>query len=112
MTDHVIELTEDEFDERYPLVENHLNPAAGWAAGDGRGCLFETYGEELEFVKCQDPHRVWTLVDGDDGELYVVSGPRVVNRIGYLVGTVPVARGVTALVRIETGRDDDREGEP
>ena len=31
MSDNYIELTEDEFDARYPLKPNHLNPSAGWA---------------------------------------------------------------------------------
>ena len=34
MTETYLELTEDEFDNQYPLVENHLNPSAGWAIGD------------------------------------------------------------------------------
>ena len=107
MTDNFIELTEDEFDERFPLVRNHLNPAASWAFGDGFGRLFETYGDALEFVKRQDPLKVWTLVDGDDGDLYVISGPHFVNRIGYLVSAAPVADGVTMQVHIEMDRDED-----
>jgi hypothetical protein len=107
MTDNFIELSEDQFDELFPLVQDHLNPTSSWAFGDDPGCLFETYGEELEFVKRQDPLTVWTLVDGDDGDLYVISGPHFVNRIGYLVSTVPVAEGVTMQVHIEMDRDED-----
>lgn len=66
MTHTLIELTEDEFDAKYPLRVNHLNPHASWAFGDSRGCVFETYGEELNFVRCQDPATVWTLVDDAD----------------------------------------------
>jgi len=33
MTDPLIEMTEDEFDARYPLRRNHLNPHASWACG-------------------------------------------------------------------------------
>jgi len=47
MTEHFIELTEDEFDDQVTLVSNHLNPLASWAIGDEPGSLFETYGEEL-----------------------------------------------------------------
>ena len=43
MGEIIIELTEDEFDEQYPLVANHLNPNATWGIVDGKGCLFETY---------------------------------------------------------------------
>ena len=97
--DEVRELTGDEFDDRYTLLPNHLNPNAGWSYGDGPGCLFETYGPELEFVRRQDPRTVWTLVDGDDGQ-YLVSGYRLVNRIGYLVSTIPVPDGTDIRVRI------------
>jgi hypothetical protein len=90
MTEHVIELTEDEFDDRYQLVRNHLNPNASWAFGDGPGCLFETYGQELDFVRRQDPQTVWTLIDGDDGDQFLISGYHFVNRIGYLITTTPV----------------------
>ena len=37
MSDNYIELTQDEFDARYPLKSNHLNPSAGWALGDAGG---------------------------------------------------------------------------
>ena len=107
MTDNFIELSEDEFDELFPLVQNHLYPTASWAFGDGPGCLFETYGEERAFVMRQDPLTVWTLVDGDDGDLYVISGPHFVNRIGYFVSAVPIAEGVTMQVHIEMDRDED-----
>jgi hypothetical protein len=95
-------LSEDEFDRRYPLLVNHLNPHASWAFGDGPGCLFETYGEELAFVRRNDPRTVWTLIDGDDGGLWVVSGMHFVNRIGYLISTVPVSEDQQIEVQIET----------
>jgi hypothetical protein len=53
---------------------------------------FETYGEELDFVRSvydTDPRRVWTLVDGDDGNLYIVDGYHLVNRVNYFVTEVP-----------------------
>ena len=86
----VIDITEDEFDETYSLRKNHLNPNASWVIGDGPGCLFETYGEELDFVRQQDPRTVWTFLDGDDGDLFVISGYHFVNRIGYLISTTPI----------------------
>ena len=107
MTDNLIEITEDEFDATYPLKTNHLRTDASWDHGDG-GCLFETYGEELEFVRQQDPRAVWTLVDGDDGDQYLVSGCHFVNRIGYLVSTIPVPEGTDIQVRIPM--PDDASG--
>jgi hypothetical protein len=109
MIDTTIQLSEDEFDERYPLVRNHLNRDAGWVHGDGPGCLFETHGAELEFVRQQDPRTVWTFVDGDDGDQYLISGYHLVNRIGYLISTVPVPEGTQIEVRIPMEADDETE---
>jgi hypothetical protein len=113
MTQDFIELTEDEFDNRYQLVQNHLNPNASWAFGNGPGCLFETYGEELALVRQQDPLTVWTLVDGDDGDQYLISGYHLVNRIGYLITTTPIAEGTEIEVRIPMHTNKGVEsGEP
>jgi hypothetical protein len=100
------EITEEEFDEQYPLVTNHLNPNASWVTGDGPGCLFETYGEELDFVRRQDPRTIWTFVDGDDGNQYVISGYHLVNRIGYLISTVPFPEDASIEVPILLDSDD------
>lgn len=108
MTTTHIEMTEDEFDRQFTLVPNHINPAAGWAVGeDGRGCLFETYGDEFDFVRRYDPQRVWTLIDGDDGDLYVVSGLHRVNRVGYLLSREPVSAGLFVQVHIPMSAVED-----
>ena len=111
MSETFITLTEDEFDEQFPLITNHLNPNASWAFGDGPGCLFETYGEELEFIRHQDPNRVWTFVDGDDGDQYVISRPHFVNRIGYLVSREPIPDNTSIEVHIPMDSDDEGETE-
>jgi len=106
MTETLITLTEDEFDSQFPLVENHLNPHATWAFSDGRGCLFETYGEEFDFVRRQDPTRVWTIIDDDDGGWYIVNGLHYVNRIGYLISRNAVPDGMAIEVHIPLSTDD------
>jgi len=106
MTDTFIELSEDEFDAQHTLRTNHLNPTASWAYGESAGCLFETYGEELAFVSQQNPRTVWTFIDGD-GDQYVVSGFHLVNRIGYLISTVPVPEGTTIQVHIPMLSEED-----
>jgi len=88
MTHASIQLTEDEFASTYPLVPNHLDTNASWTYGDGPGCLFETYGEELAFVRRQHPRTIWTLVERDDNKELVLSGYHHVNRLGYLISAV------------------------
>jgi hypothetical protein len=98
---------EDEFDQQYPLLTNHLNPNASWAFGEsGGGCLFETFGEELAFVRRQAPETIWTLIDGEDGDVYIVSGFHFVNRVGYLISTVPVPEDVFIEVRLPSEPDE------
>jgi hypothetical protein len=78
-----LEMTEDEFLDRFHPLPNHLSDTAGFDFGEG-GCLFEASGPELAFVRAQPSARVWTVVDGDDG-MEITEGMHVVNRIGYLV---------------------------
>lgn len=78
----IIKLIEEQFEEQFTLVENHLDDNASWD-----GVMFETFGEELEYVrmKAQSGNNVWTIVEGDDDTMYVSNGMRLVNRIGYLI---------------------------
>ncbi|QDT53880.1 hypothetical protein Pan44_19060 [Caulifigura coniformis] len=101
-----VELSEEEFERQFSLVPNHLNPNASWSFDDARGCLFETFGDELDFIRSQPAENVWTLVDGDDGDLYLVSGVHVVNRIGYLVTTESVALDIHVEVRFSMEREE------
>lgn len=52
------------------------------------GCMYETYGEEVEYVRqvaIANPRRVWTIIDGDGESLWYIAGMKFVNRLGYLV---------------------------
>lgn len=100
MTDTMLDITEAEFHVRHPLVPNHINPAAGWSVNGSAGCLFETYGDELAFVRRADPRRVWTLIEMDDGELLILSGFHTVGRVGHLVSRRPVPVGVSVRVHL------------
>jgi hypothetical protein len=95
-----IELSEDAFNALFPLLTNDLNPSASWGTDHQGGCLFETYGEELEFVRRQHRHTVWTLVDGNDGDQHLINGLKLVNRIGFVINTEQVPAGTDIQVRI------------
>jgi hypothetical protein len=100
-------ISEEQLDARYQFQPNHLNPNASWTYNDDPGCLFETFGEELEFVRGQNPRTIWTLVDSGDGDVYLESGYHHVNRIGYLLSTEPVPAGVQIQVLIPSHTDED-----
>ena len=84
----LIELTEEEWFDTFKPLPNLIDPDASFSDGE-QGYMFETYGPELNFVKAQDPNRIWTYCDGDNSGTYIFQGMRIVNRIGYFVTTVP-----------------------
>lgn len=72
----------EDFVKKYKPVKNHLDPHAGFD-----GCLFETFGEEIEFVRRSNYRKTWTLLGNDD--LHVVPGYHWVNRMGHFITEVP-----------------------
>ena len=90
-----IELTEEDWFKTYKPIKNNLVMDSSF---DGH--MFETYGEEVEFVKAQDENRIWMLGDGDDGGMYIWSGWGFVNRIGYFVTEVPFPDNTTIQIQV------------
>ena len=77
-----VSLTWKEFEEQFRPIKNHLS-------SDSDQQMFETYGEEVEFVISKvEENKVWTWADGDYCS-YVSNGYHDVNRIGYYVCEVP-----------------------
>lgn len=86
----------DEFDAFLETYKPILNSIDANASFDG--LAFETYGDELKFVIDQPDDHVVTLVEGDDGGTYLTAGFHVVNRLNYMITTVPVPRDLDVLV--------------
>ena len=63
----------------YSPIKNPISDTSGW-----EGTMFETHGEELEFVLKQHPQNVWTWWDVDSGS-QIAAGYHIVNRIGYFI---------------------------
>jgi hypothetical protein len=95
----IINLSEEEFYNKFKCQKNTFDKNASFD-----GCMFETYGEEFDFVfEMNKSNLVVTIIEGDeDGErtfmsdkgieitepisnLYYASGLHIVNRIGYFV---------------------------
>lgn len=70
----------DAWAEKYRPIKNQFTK--------GGEDLFDTHGEEGDFVKAQDPHCVWTFADGEMATL-IHNGYGLVNRLGYYVTEVP-----------------------
>lgn len=78
-----ITMSEDEFYEKYNPLKNHLDSDAAFD-----GCMFETFGEEVEFInkiaESLVKGKIWTIIEVE-GKFYFVSGWHFINRFGYLV---------------------------
>ena len=72
-------MTYNEWVEKYKPIENPIR---------GLGTLFETYGEELNFVEKQDISTIWTLMECDDYDA-ITSGYHIVNLVGYYITEIP-----------------------
>ena len=78
-----IEMDFEEWIETYKPISNHIENNASFD-----GLMFETYGEEVLFVQCQSPDKIWMYGDGENGS-YIWSGWGFVNRLGYFITEVP-----------------------
>lgn len=79
-------ITYEKFVETYKPIKNHIIQDAPY-----NGCMFETYGNQLKYIKESghtDKH-VWTLLECDNEEFWIVPGYSIVNRLGYVLCEIP-----------------------
>lgn len=69
------------WEDKFKPIKNHFRQ-------DPDEQMFETYGEEVEFVTKYDPKYIWTYIQGDMSDL-LVAGYHYVNRLGYYISSVP-----------------------
>ena len=93
--DNFIEMEFEEFVETYKPITNHIDEHASFD-----GLMFETYGDEVEYVKSKPQDRIWMYGQGDDGGLYIWSGWGFVNRIGYFISENPVPYNTTIQIQV------------
>jgi hypothetical protein len=60
--------------------------------GSGLVRCFETYDEDLEFVKKQPNNKIWTVINTEGQDIFC-QGYHFVNRMHYMVATVPYKEG-------------------
>jgi hypothetical protein len=94
-----IEMDFDEWFDTYKPIKNAIDDNASF---DGH--MFETYGDEVEFVKSQSPDKIWMYGSGDDGGTFVWNGWGFVNRLGYFITEVPCPENTHMQMRVS---DDD-----
>jgi hypothetical protein len=90
-----VELDYDSWVDTYKPILNHIDTNASFD-----GMMFETYGDEVEFVKSQSPDKIWMYGDGDDGGSFIWAGWGFVNRIGYFITEVPCPPDTDIQIRV------------
>lgn len=79
-------ITYEKFVETYKPIKNHIIQDAPY-----NGCMFETYGNQLKYIKESghtDKH-VWTLLECENEEFWIVPGYHIINRLGYFITEIP-----------------------
>ena len=95
--DTFIEMDFDEWCATYKPIPNNIVEDSSFD-----GAMFETYGDEVAFVKKADPAYIWMYGDGDDGGSYIWNGWHIVNRIGYFITEVPCPPDTTIQVKVSS----------
>lgn len=106
-----VSLTWSEFVDQYKPIKNSFSK-------DPDQVMFETYGEEVEFVTKADNKHIWTYLDTDGGSV-TTEGYHYVNRIGYYITEVPWEDNTDYEVDLEMylphcddcGREETLDGE-
>lgn len=74
-----------------------------WGAGaQDNGDLYE-----FDQVKDLDPKRVWTIVEGDNGDWIAAAGFHIVNKLGYVLSIKPWETGLEEAIWVENDFDED-----
>ena len=89
-------MAEQEWFDLYKPIKNKIDSNASV-----NGHMFETYGDELNYVISQDLNKIWTYSDDDNGTPYISNGYHLVNRIGYFITEVPVKEEEVIIVDME-----------
>lgn len=54
--------------------------------------LYETYGEDYNYVRENSGEKcefLWTIIESDNGNLYISPGFHLVNRMNYILARIP-----------------------
>lgn len=77
-------ITYEKFVETYKPIKNHIIQDAPY-----NGCMFETYGIELAHVREQDNKNIWTIINCENEESWIIPGYHIVDRFGYILCNIP-----------------------
>ena len=77
-------ITYEIFEETYKPIKNPFVQDSSY-----NGCMFETYGVELAHVREQDNKNIWTIINCENEESWIIPGFHFVDRFGYFITEIP-----------------------
>lgn len=81
-------MTQETVVKHFDDTEYTGNPDFNYADEPGHEGRVETYSPHIDEVQkhmIEHPNTVWTMVEGDDGKLYILAGYHYVNRFLYFI---------------------------
>ena len=100
-------LSVEEWEHHFKPMVNHLDENASFNDGNG-GIMFETYGAEYDHVAAighNEPNRIWTYIDDEEGNTCIINGWAFVNRIGYFITEKPYDDMLNIIVQLDKEQD-------
>lgn len=94
----VQKITIDELDARFTFKVSRIVHDLSLPNTGGIDYDFKTHGEDLAFVKRQDPATVWTLIDCHAGWTSLQSGYHEEASIRYYISNEPVPENLSLYV--------------
>lgn len=94
-------MTYEEWEEHYKPITNRVVGGTNTDM-DEDYCIFETFDEDLAFVKAQHPDKIWTVLDCD-GAMVISSGYHHVNRMYYIITEVARPSDVYVEILVSNG---------
>jgi hypothetical protein len=101
-----ITLSEEAFVALFRPRKNELKADASYDFGAG-GTMYETYGDEHDYVIAQNPAHIWTICSDEGNGDYIASGYHFADRLGYIITRNPVPDGVKITIDIPNVDSDD-----
>ena len=97
-------MTWDEFVSEFKPVKNTQGDDA-WG-----GCMFETFGQDINIVLAAGREKVWTLFS-EGNSIWIGEGFHIVNRLGYFITEVPRATDdcLQYIIDEDTWEDEDND---
>ena len=92
-------LTVEEWEHHFGVLDNHLDKNASFG-----GSMFETYGEEYDYVASigqKEPSRIWTYIDKEDGTTAIINHWGFEGRIGYFITEKPYDDELNIIVQLD-----------